>query len=602
MPYTVGQCGDDEWCVVKDDGEVVGRHDSRDAANDQKTALDINVTSQEAESYTPPQGVRDAAQRALDWRDEYGRGGTDVGIARARDLANGRNISADTIQRMVSFFARHGANRDKHYALEDGVPTTFRIAWDLWGGDDGRRWSNEIARQRKMDKKKESATEAQEDAPNYRATFDGLETCGNCEFRRGSICTRFDFETSDEMTCDDHQFAEAEEAAVSLENAIQEAGRKLNKRNMQRVMDAMKMLQEMIDEMGDYDDKEEGEIEEASFVAETKLREQERNGRALIRIITPGWGSSGYYPAEVLRRDGPTVFTAGTKLYLNHPTKTEEAERPERDIRDLAGKLASDAVWFDDGLYADVEYYNNHRPLIAAIGEDLDVSIRADGTYRTGEAEGRKGRIIEQLVRAESIDFVTRAGAGGKVARLMEAHTNDGTNVMRLMEGRQDKPIEKVRRGKVKPEELTALQERLARLEETNQAHVNVRTELEEALKQERQARLLTEARHYIQERLDSKLPQRTVARLSRELERNIPYTEDGMAIDYTEFSKHIKEASDVAWVELAEAAPSGLIRGMGSSAPAVLTDADLDAKIEEAFRASGMDEQRAKIAARGVR
>jgi hypothetical protein len=587
MPYTVGQCGDDEWCVVKDDGEVVGRHDSRDAAEDQKTALDINVTSQEAKSYTPPQGVRDAAQRALDWREEYGRGGTDVGIARARDLANGRNISADTIRRMVSFFARHGVNRSEHYGLEDGEPTTFRIAWDLWGGDDGRRWSNEIARQRKMDKEQESTTEAQADAPDYRAA-DGRARCGNCEFRQNDICTRFDFETANDMVCNDHAYAEAEEAAASLENAIQEAGRKLNKRNMQRVMDAMKMLQEMIDEMTPDEAYKDDEMEEVSFLAETKLREQERNGRALIRIITPGWGSSGYYPAEVLRRDGPTVFRAGTQLYLNHPTRTEEAERPERDIRDLAGKLASDAVWMDDGLYADVEYYNNHRPLIAAIGEDLDVSIRADGTYRTGEAEGRKGRIIEQLVRAESIDFVTRAGAGGKVARLMES--------------RQNKPTEKVRRGKVKPEELTALQERLARLEETNQAHVNVRTELEEALKAERQARLLTEARHYIQERLDSKLPQRTVARLSRELERNIPYTEDGMAIDYTEFSKHIKEASDVAWVELAEAAPSGIIRGMGTSAPAVLTDADFEAKLSEAFQAGGMDEQRAKIAARGVR
>jgi hypothetical protein len=487
---------------------------------------------------------------------------------------------------MVSFFARHGSNRSEHYDLEDGEPTTWRIAWDLWGGDAGRRWSERITKQ--MDtEEKSTTTEAQADAPNYRAA-DGPGTCGNCEFRRDGICTRFDFETSDDMTCDDHQFAEAEEAAASLENAIQEAGRKLNKRNMQRVMDAMKMLQEMIDEMEPDEAYKDDEMEEASFLAETKLREQERNGRALIRIITPGWGAMGYYPAEVLRRDGPNVFTAGTQLYLNHPTKTEEAERPERDIRDLAGKLASDAIWMDDGLYADIEYYNNHRPLIAAIGEDLDVSIRAHGAYRTGEVDGRKGRIIEQLIRADSVDFVTRAGAGGRVARLMES--------------RQDKPTEKVRRGKVKPEELTALQERLARLEETNQAHVNVRTELEEALKAERQARLLTEARHYIQERLDSKLPQRTVARLSRELERNIPYTEDGMAIDYTEFGKHIKEASDVAWVELAEAAPSGLIRGMGSSAPAVLTDADLDAKLEEAFRVSGMDEQRAKIAARGVR
>jgi hypothetical protein len=537
------------------------------------------------ESYTPPQGVRDVAQRALGWRDKYGRGGTDVGIARARDLASGRNVSPETIQRMVSFFARHGVNRSEHYDLEDGEPTTWRIAWDLWGGDAGRRWSERIEKQ--MDKEEESTTEAQADAPDYRAA-DARARCGNCEFMRDNICTRFDFEASGDMVCDDHTYAEADEVATSLEHAIREAGRKLNKKNMQRVQDAMRMLQEMIDEMGDYDDKEEGTVEETAFVATTRLREQERNGRALIRIITPGWGSSGYYPAEVLRRDGPNVFTAGTQLYLNHPTRTEETERPERDIRDLAGKLASNAVWMDDGLYADIEYYNNHRPLIAAIGEDLDVSIRADGTYRTGEAEGRKGRIIEQLVRADSIDFVTRAGAGGKVARLMESH--------------QDNSTKKVRRGKVKPDELTALQARIARLEETNDAQAKVRAELEDALKGERQARLLTEARHHIQERLDSKLPPRTVARLSRELERNIPFTEDGMAIDYTEFSKHIKEAGDVAWVELAEAAPSGIIRGMGNSATATPTDADLDEQIAEAFRSSGMDEQRARIAAQGVR
>lgn len=154
----------------------------------------------------------------------------------------------------------------------------------------------------------------------------------------------------------------------------------------------------------------------------------------------------------------------------------------------------------------------------------------------------------------------------------------------------------------MKPDELTALQARIARLEETNDAQAKVRAELEDALKGERQARLLTEARHHIQERLDSKLPPRTVARLSRELERNIPFTEDGMAIDYTEFSKHIKEAGDVAWVELAEAAPSGIIRGMGNSATATPTDADLDEQIAEAFRSSGMDEQRARIAAQGVR
>ena len=38
----------------------------------------------------PPQAVREAARKALERREEYGRGGTEVGVARARDLSNGR--------------------------------------------------------------------------------------------------------------------------------------------------------------------------------------------------------------------------------------------------------------------------------------------------------------------------------------------------------------------------------------------------------------------------------------------------------------------------------------------------------------------------------
>lgn len=92
------------------------------------------------DSYKPPKNVQEAAARGLEWRQEYGRGGTDVGVARARDLSNGKNISLDTLKRMRSFFARHGVNRAEHYDLVDGKPTAWRIAWDLWGGDPGRRW------------------------------------------------------------------------------------------------------------------------------------------------------------------------------------------------------------------------------------------------------------------------------------------------------------------------------------------------------------------------------------------------------------------------------------------------------------------------------
>ncbi len=55
----------------------------------------------------PPQAVANNAARGLRLRREFGRGGTDIGVARARDLKNRENLSEDTIERMVSYFARH---------------------------------------------------------------------------------------------------------------------------------------------------------------------------------------------------------------------------------------------------------------------------------------------------------------------------------------------------------------------------------------------------------------------------------------------------------------------------------------------------------------
>lgn len=60
------------------------------------------------------------------------------------------------------------------------------------------------------------------------------------------------------------------------------------------------------------------------------------DGTVPIKVIAPGWGTSGYYPAAVLERDGPTVFAKGTHMYWNHPTLTETIERPERSLSDLA--------------------------------------------------------------------------------------------------------------------------------------------------------------------------------------------------------------------------------------------------------------------------
>ena len=99
--------------------------------------------------FTPPAGVREEAQKGLDWRSEFGRGGTAVGIARARDLSNGTNISPDTARRMKAYFDRHEVDKQgKGWAPgEDGFPSNGRIAWALWGSDPGWAWSRKLVEQ-----------------------------------------------------------------------------------------------------------------------------------------------------------------------------------------------------------------------------------------------------------------------------------------------------------------------------------------------------------------------------------------------------------------------------------------------------------------------
>ena len=75
---------------------------------------------------SPTKGMSETAERALEWRREYGRGGTEVGVARARDIANGRNLSEETVRRMRAYFTRHAsdAKAEGFNSGEAGFPST----------------------------------------------------------------------------------------------------------------------------------------------------------------------------------------------------------------------------------------------------------------------------------------------------------------------------------------------------------------------------------------------------------------------------------------------------------------------------------------------
>jgi len=94
----------------------------------------------------PNDAMRREAERGLEWRREFGRGGTAVGIARARDISNGRDLPIETVRRMKAYFDRHQVDKEAEGFRpgEDGYPSNGRIAWALWSGNPGYSWARRI--------------------------------------------------------------------------------------------------------------------------------------------------------------------------------------------------------------------------------------------------------------------------------------------------------------------------------------------------------------------------------------------------------------------------------------------------------------------------
>jgi HK97 family phage portal protein len=115
---------------------------------------------------TPTSGMAEEARKGLEWRKEFKRGGTAVGVARANQLVRKENLSPRTVLRMYSFFARHEVDKQAEgfRAGEKGYPSAGRIAWALWGGDAGQTWSAKKRDQIKKEVEKACCQDCEEKA------------------------------------------------------------------------------------------------------------------------------------------------------------------------------------------------------------------------------------------------------------------------------------------------------------------------------------------------------------------------------------------------------------------------------------------------------
>lgn len=138
-----------------------------------------------------------------------------------------------------------------------------------------------------------------------------------------------------------------------------------------------------------------------------------------VTIIRPGVSKNGrYYSPEMLKRDFK-VFE-GAKMFLNHATDKEAAARPEGDMNlwvaslkgvhaESDGTLKGMAVLIDPAFKQKVDALRE-----AGLLNTLGVSIRAAARFTNSSIDGKPVKAIESFIRAQSVDFVTFAGAGGQ--------------------------------------------------------------------------------------------------------------------------------------------------------------------------------------------
>lgn len=371
---------------------------------------------------------------------------------------------------------------------------------------------------------------------------------------------------------------------ISSDYVIYEQGNKLYKsnytiddKNIVTFGDAIEVVQKTV-----Y------EVVESAKPTQTKIKFQEKgqligniiplveskvhdDGTIPIKIIEPGWGDSGYYSEEVLKRDAG-IYEAGTKMYWDHPTITDDQERPERSLINFAGVLVTEGKYKEDGsqgagVYATAMVFPEYRETLNAKAPYIGLSHIAYGKAEYGEIEGKSGRIVESLKTAASVDFVTTAGAGGMITELFESSRN-----------------------KIK----TDMADENKELDKLKESNTNLETE-----KARFRERLLTyEARDLGNTELrEVDLSEATKKRILESLVKN-PVTDDKGDIDKLKFIEAVKAKVTEEIAYIAELTESGKIKNMGGSE--IIEDDKLQESMEVDFNRLMGDDKLSKIAAVG--
>lgn len=146
-----------------------------------------------------------------------------------------------------------------------------------------------------------------------------------------------------------------------------------------------------------------------------------------------------HYPESTIEKAAPLF--SGLKMYINHQTRSEESARPERDLRDWASTIQE--AWYDGGKAMGKVFVHDSwlREVLSneVARANIGVSINASGKMSVGNVSGKQMQIVEEIIVARSngpasVDWVTEAGARGRVSRLLKESTTKRGATMELNE------------------------------------------------------------------------------------------------------------------------------------------------------------------------
>lgn len=365
--------------------------------------------------------------------------------------------------------------------------------------------------------------------------------------------------------------------------------------------------------------QESGNVTDAEPLVETSASALtpkfiKEDGTALIKIISPGWGSSGYYSQAMLERDSPEIYKAGTQMFVDHPTAVDEKARPERSLTNLAGFITEDAKYLKEGpqgpgAYAKAKIFSPYRNFLNEAAEIIGVSHRSIGKVAAGSAEGKQGKIVESLTKCFSVDFVTLPGRGGAIVPMLEAyrknsespadHELNEDNAEEIMPGNDKETVltvESIR--KTNPGLLTELKEAVLQEIQASVAHKLQEADQKKVLKENqdmkvelarlREAQVIQEAGKIVGKALEkTTLPEITRTRLLESVPK-LATMKDGK-LDEAAFNTAVTEAIKVETDYVAKLTESGKVKGMGGHTTPAGTGAGTGpvSELKEAFKAA---------------